>query len=131
MTSRYGAEYRSAPDEPLLVKPKLVLKTLRSIRGNECRCLSHVTDRGGKRSNSFAASARASTSVHSEAPLKTMSSRGMPSKEKVCRGQSGMSMARNSVNNILLIDGDLRLPRFMTPVPQYPRIIRYLEGTAG
>ena len=68
-----------------------------------------------------------------EAPLKTiLVSSGMPSEGKsFVAANLAMSLARNSVNNILLIDGDLRRPTLhkLLGAPNAPGLSEYLAGT--
>ena len=65
-----------------------------------------------------------------EAPLKTiLIASGMPSEGKsFVAANLAMSMARNSVNNILLIDGDLRRPTLhnLLGAPDTPGLSDYL-----
>jgi capsular exopolysaccharide synthesis family protein len=69
-----------------------------------------------------------------EAPLKTiLVSSGMPSEGKTfVTANLAMNLARNSMNNILLIDGDLRRPTLHTLLgaPNLPGLSEYLAGTA-
>jgi capsular exopolysaccharide synthesis family protein len=69
-----------------------------------------------------------------EAPLKTiLVSSGMPSEGKsFVAANLAMSLARNSTNNILLIDGDLRRPTMhsLLGAPNLPGLSEYLSGTA-
>jgi capsular exopolysaccharide synthesis family protein len=69
-----------------------------------------------------------------EAPLKTiLVSSGMPAEGKsFIVANLAMSLARNSVNNILLIDGDLRRPTLhsLLGAPNAPGLSEYLAGTA-
>ena len=69
-----------------------------------------------------------------EAPLKTiLISSGMPSEGKsFVAANLAMSLARNSIHNILLIDGDLRRPTLhdLLGAPNSPGLSDYLEGTA-
>lgn len=69
-----------------------------------------------------------------EAPLKTiLISSGMPSEGKTfVAANLAMSLARNSVNRILLIDGDLRRPTIhsLLGAPNTPGLSEYLAGTA-
>lgn len=69
-----------------------------------------------------------------EAPLKTiLVSSGMPSEGKsFVTANLAMSLARNSVNNILLIDADLRRPSLhkLLGAPSSPGLSDYLAGTA-
>ena len=69
-----------------------------------------------------------------EAPLKTLLiASGMPSEGKsFVAANLAVSMARNSVHNILLIDGDLRRPMLHTRLgaPNQVGLSDYLGGTA-
>jgi capsular exopolysaccharide synthesis family protein len=69
-----------------------------------------------------------------ESPLKTLLiSSGMPSEGKsFVAANLAMSLARNSMNNILLIDGDLRRPTLhsLLGAPNVPGLSEYLSGTA-
>ena len=69
-----------------------------------------------------------------EAPLKTiLVASGMPSEGKsFVAANLAMSLARNSVNNILLIDADLRRPTLhnMLGAPDTPGLSEYLGGSA-
>jgi capsular exopolysaccharide synthesis family protein len=69
-----------------------------------------------------------------EAPLKTiLISSGMPSEGKSFVATNlAMSLARNSVNDILLIDSDLRRPTLhsLLGAPNTPGLSEYLAGTA-
>ena len=70
-----------------------------------------------------------------EAPLKTiLVSSGMPSEGKsFIAANLAMNLARNGVNNTLLIDGDLRRPTLHTLLgaPSTPGLSEYLAGSAG
>ena len=69
-----------------------------------------------------------------EAPLKTiLVSSGLPAEGKTfVTANLAMSLARNNVNNILLIDADLRRPTLHTLLgaPDSPGLSEYLAGTA-
>jgi len=69
-----------------------------------------------------------------EAPLKTLLiSSGMPSEGKsFIAANLAMNLARNTVNNILLIDGDLRRPTLhsLLGAPNTPGLTEYLESKA-
>ncbi len=71
--------------------------------------------------------------AQSEAPLKTiLMASGMPSEGKsFVAANLAMSMTRNSVNNILLIDADLRRPTLhdLLGAPDVPGLSDYLAGT--
>jgi len=69
-----------------------------------------------------------------ESPVKTiLVSSGRPSEGKsLVAANLAMSLARNSVKNILLIDGDLRRPSLhaLLGAPSSPGLSEYLSGTA-
>jgi capsular exopolysaccharide synthesis family protein len=69
-----------------------------------------------------------------EAPLKTiLIASGMPSEGKsFIAANLAMSLARNSIHNILLIDGDLRRPTLhhLLGAPGSPGLSDYLDGNA-
>lgn len=69
-----------------------------------------------------------------EAPLKTiLISSGMPSEGKsFVAANLAVSLARNNINNILLIDGDLRRPTLhnLLGAPNTNGLSEYLAGTA-
>ena len=69
-----------------------------------------------------------------EAPLKTiLISSGMPAEGKsFIAANLAMNLARNTVNNILLIDGDLRRPTLhkLLGAPSGPGLSEFLEGSA-
>ena len=69
-----------------------------------------------------------------EAPLKTiLISSGMPAEGKTfVAANLAMSLARNSVNRILLVDGDMRRPTIhcLLGAPNTPGLSEYLAGTA-
>jgi protein-tyrosine kinase len=69
-----------------------------------------------------------------EAPLKTiLVCSGMPAEGKsFVTANLAMSLARNNVNNILLIDADLRRPTLhnLLGAPSEPGLSEYLSGTA-
>jgi protein-tyrosine kinase len=70
--------------------------------------------------------------AHYETPLKTiLVASGMPSEGKsFVAANLAMSLARNGVNNILLIDGDMRRPTLhnLLGAPDSPGLSDYLEG---
>jgi protein-tyrosine kinase len=72
--------------------------------------------------------------AHYETPLKTiLVASGMPSEGKsFVAANLAMSLARNGVNNILLIDGDMRRPTLhnLLGAPDSPGLSDYLEGSA-
>jgi capsular exopolysaccharide synthesis family protein len=69
-----------------------------------------------------------------EVPLKTiLISSGMPAEGKTfVVANLAMSLARNNLNNILLIDGDLRRPSLhnLLGAPSAPGLAEYLSGNA-
>lgn len=69
-----------------------------------------------------------------EAPVKTiLISSGMPSEGKsFIAANLAMNLARNTVNNILLIDGDLRRPTLhkLLGAPSGPGLSEFLQGRA-
>jgi capsular exopolysaccharide synthesis family protein len=72
--------------------------------------------------------------AHYEAPMKTiLIASGMPSEGKsFVAANLAMSLARNTVNNILLIDGDLRRPTLhnLLGTTNTPGLSEYLAGEA-
>jgi capsular exopolysaccharide synthesis family protein len=72
--------------------------------------------------------------AHYEAPMKTiLIASGMPSEGKsFIAANLAMSLARNTVNNILLIDGDLRRPTLhsLLGTSAAPGLSEYLAGEA-
>ncbi len=124
----------SAPEEPPLAKPELVLKNIAQHPWKPLiASFPTLTDHGAgveqfRRLRSHVYQA------HAEAPLKTiLIASGMPSEGKsFVAANLAMSMARNSVNNILLIDGDLRRPTLheLLGAPNVPGLSDYLQGTA-
>jgi capsular exopolysaccharide synthesis family protein len=70
-----------------------------------------------------------------ESPMKTvLIASGMPAEGKsFVAANLAMTLARNSIHNILLIDGDLRRPTLHTLLgaPNTVGLSNYLEGTAG
>ncbi len=125
----------SVAEEPLRVKPELVLENIAQYPWKPITAaFPTLTDRGAgveqfRRLRSHVYQA------HAEAPLKTiLVASGMPAEGKsFVAANLAMSMARNSVNNILLIDGDLRRPTLhhLLGAPNTPGLSDYLQGTAG
>lgn len=72
--------------------------------------------------------------AHYEAPMKSiLIASGMPSEGKsFVAANLAMSLARNTVNHILLIDGDLRRPTLhdLLGAPKAPGLSEYLAGEA-
>jgi protein-tyrosine kinase len=124
----------SAPEEPPPVKPELNVKNIaRHSWKPSIDSFPTLTDHGAGveqfrrlRSHIYQA--------HAEAPLKTLLiASGMPSEGKsFVAANLAMSMARNSVNDVLLIDGDLRRPTLhnLLGASNVPGLSDYLEGTA-
>jgi protein-tyrosine kinase len=125
----------SVAEEPPLVKPELDLERIARYPWKpNSTAFPTLTDRGAgveqfRRLRSHVYQA------HSEAPLKTIVvASGMPSEGKsFVAANLAMSMARNSVNNILLIDGDLRRPTLhdLLGAPNTSGLSDYLQGTAS
>jgi len=125
----------SVAEAPPLVKPELVLENIAHYPWKpNTVAFPTLTDRGASveqfrrlRSHVYQA--------HSEAPLKSiLVASGMPSEGKsFVAANLAMSMARNSVNNILLIDGDLRRPTLhsLLGAPNTPGLSDYLQGAVG
>jgi protein-tyrosine kinase len=124
----------SALEEPPPVKPELILKNIAQHSWKPLiDSFPTLTDHGAgveqfRRLRSHVYQA------HAEAPLKTiLIASGMPSEGKsFVAANLAMSMARNSVNNILLIDGDLRRPTLHTLLgaTNVPGLSDYLQGAA-
>ncbi len=124
----------SAPEEPPPVKPELILEDIAQHPWKPpIASFPTLADRGAgveqfRRLRSHVYQA------HDEAPLKTiLIASGMPSEGKsFVAANLAMSLARNSVNNILLIDGDLRRPTLhnLLGASNVPGLSDYLQGTA-
>jgi capsular exopolysaccharide synthesis family protein len=122
----------SALEEPPLVKPEFGLQNIaRHPWTPAIPSLPTLTDRGvgveqfrSLRSHIYQA--------HYETPLKTiLVASGMPSEGKsFVAANLAISLARNGVNNILLIDGDMRRPMLhnLLGAPDSPGLSDYLEG---
>src|SRR5580658_8004175 len=120
----------SVAEEPPSPRPELVLENIAQCPWKpNTAAFPTLTDRGASveqfrrlRSHVYQA--------HAEAPLKTIVvASGMPSEGKsFVAANLAMSMARNSVNNILLIDGDLRRPTLhdLLGAPNTPGVSDYL-----
>ena len=110
------------------------MKTLRSIRGDPSPAsFPTLADRGAG-VEQFRSLRSHIYQARYEAPLKTiLVASGMPSEGKsFVAANLAMSLARNSINNILLIDGDLRRPTLhnLLGAPNTPGLSDYLAGTA-
>jgi capsular exopolysaccharide synthesis family protein len=124
----------SAPEQPSPAKPELIPNNIAQHSWKPLiDSFPTLTDHGAgveqfRRLRSHVYQA------HAEAPLKTiLIASGMPSEGKsFVAANLAMSMARNSVNNILLIDGDLRRPTLHTLLgaSNVPGLSDYLKGTA-
>jgi len=122
----------SAHEEPLLVKPNWYWKTCAASVENRMPLPFPRSRIAAQASSSFAASARASTRLTLEAAMKTIVVAAVClRKKKLCRGEFGHEHGAQHVNNILLIDGDLRRPRFMISWHPIPRLSDYLEVLWG
>jgi capsular exopolysaccharide synthesis family protein len=125
----------TVPEEAPLVKPELVLENIAHYPWKpNAATFPTLTDRGASveqfrrlRSHVYQA--------HAEAPLKTiLVASGMPSEGKsFVAANLAMSMARNSVNNVLLIDADLRRPTLhnLLGAPNAQGLSDYLGGSVG
>src|SRR5580693_1825015 len=125
----------SVANEPQFVQPELVLENIARYPWKPIiTTFPTLTDRGAgveqfRRLRSHVYQA------HAEAPMKTiLVASGMPAEGKsFVAANLAMSMARNSVNNILLIDGDLRRPTLhdLLGTSNTPGLSDYLQGTVG
>lgn len=135
-----GIEIAEPEQGPVLevpppIKPEVVLEDVRRYEWKpNITAFPTLSDRGagveqfrGLRSHIYQA--------RHEAALKTiLVASGMPSEGKsFVAANLAMSMARNSVHNILLIDGDLRRPTLHTRLgtPNELGLSDYLQGTAS
>jgi capsular exopolysaccharide synthesis family protein len=125
----------SVANEPQFVTPQLVLENIARYPWKPITTtFPTLTDRGAgveqfRRLRSHVYQA------HAEAPMKTiLVASGMPAEGKsFVAANLAMSMARNSVNNILLIDGDLRRPTLhhLLGTTNTPGLSDYLQGNVG
>ena len=121
-------------EPPLPLKAHLALESVAQHQWNPSMdSFPTLVDRGagveqfrGLRSRMF--------QLRYEAPLKTiLVSSGLPAEGKTfVTANLAMSLARNNVNNILVIDADLRRPTLHTLLgaPDSPGLSEYLAGTA-
>jgi capsular exopolysaccharide synthesis family protein len=125
----------SVVEEPTLVKPQLVLDDIaqhpwKPLVGT----FPTLTDRGAG-VEQFRRLRSRIYQAHTESPLKTMLiASAMPAEGKsFVAANLAMSLARNSVNNILLIDGDLRRPTLhnLLGTSNTPGLSDYLQGNVG
>ena len=125
----------SAHEEPPFVKSELVLENIAQHPWKPITAAFPTLIDRGAGVEQFRRLRSHIYQAHSEAPLKTiLIASGMPSEGKsFVAANLAMSMARNSVNNILLIDGDLRRPTLhdLLGAPNTPGLSDYLEGTVG
>ena len=126
----------SGPDleEPLAAKPFVVLENIAQHPWRpKIASLPTLADRGAGVEQFRSLRSRIYQARY-EAPLKTiLISSGMPSEGKTfVTANLAMNLARNSMNNILLIDGDLRRPTLhnLLGAPNAPGLSEYLAGTA-
>ena len=115
-------------------RPSWPLRTSRSMRGvRPLPSFPTLADRGAG-VEQFRSLRSHVYQARYEAPLKTiLIASGMPSEGKsFIAANLAMSLARNSIHNILLIDGDLRRPTLHTLLgaPNTPGLSDYLAGTA-
>ena len=124
----------SAPEEPPVAKSELVLENIAQHPWKPLIASSPTLTDHGAGVEQFRRLRSHVYQAHAEAPLKTiLIASGMPSEGKsFVAANLAMSMARNSVNNILLIDGDLRRPTLhdLLGAPNSPGLSDYLAGTA-
>ncbi len=128
-----GPTITSVPEEPPLVNAELVLDNIAQYPWKPfIASLPTLSNHGGgveqfRRLRSHVYQA------HSEAPLRTiLIASGTPAEGKsFVAANLAMSMARNSVNKILLIDGDMRRPTLhdLLGSPNVPGLSDYLQGT--
>jgi protein-tyrosine kinase len=124
----------SVVEEPPLVKPELVLDNIAQHPWKPVvTTFPTLTDRGAG-VEQFRRLRSQIYQAHAETPLKTiLIASAMPSEGKsFVAANLAMSLARNSVNNILLIDGDLRRPTLhnLLGAPNTPGLSDYLQGNA-
>jgi protein-tyrosine kinase len=125
----------SVAEESPFVKPELVLENIARYPWKPTTTsFPTLTDRGAGVEQFRRLRSRV-YEAHSETPLKTIVvASGMPAEGKsFVAANLAMSMARNSVNNILLIDGDLRRPTLhnLLGTSNTPGLSDYLQGTVG
>jgi capsular exopolysaccharide synthesis family protein len=125
----------AVPEEPPLLKPELVLDNIAQHPWKPMTAAFPTLTGRGAGVEQFRRLRSHVYQAHVEAPLKTiLVASGMPSEGKsFIAANLAMSMARNSVNNILLIDGDLRRPTLhnLLGAPNAPGLSDYLEGSVG
>jgi protein-tyrosine kinase len=129
------AEPVVAPDseEQSPAKADVVIENIPQYRWRpSIACFPTLADRGGAVEQFRSLRSRIYQARY-EAPLKTiLVSSGMPSEGKsFITANLAMSLARNSVNNILLIDADLRRPTLhkLLGAPNAPGLSEYLAGS--
>jgi protein-tyrosine kinase len=120
-------------EEPPPAKADAVLENIAQYPGSRLSSFPTLADRGAGVEQFRSLRSRIYQARY-EAPLKTiLISSGMPSEGKsFVAANLAMSLARNSVNNILLIDGDLRRPTLhsLLGAPNDVGLSEYLAGTA-
>jgi len=121
--------------EPLVATAEIVLHDIKQHRWSPSHAsLPTLADRG-KAVEQFRSLRSHIYQARYEAPLKTvLIASGLPSEGKsFIAANLAISLARNSVHNILLIDGDLRRPTLHTlfGAPNSPGLSEYLKGNAN
>ena len=124
----------SALEEPPPAKPELILKNIAQHSWKPLIDSFPTLADHGAGVEQFRSLRSHVYQARAEAPLKTiLIASGMPSEGKsFVAANLAMSLARNSVNNILLIDGDLRRPTLHTLLgaTNVPGLSDYLQGAA-
>jgi capsular exopolysaccharide synthesis family protein len=123
----------SALEEPPLVAPESDLESIARYPWTPAiLSLPTLSDRGSG-VEQFRSLRSRIYQAHYEAPLKTiLIASGMPSEGKsFVAANLAVSLARNSVSNILLIDGDMRRPTLhnLLGASDSPGLSDYLEGS--
>jgi capsular exopolysaccharide synthesis family protein len=123
----------SALEEPPLVAPESDLESIARYPWKPAiLSLPTLSDRGSG-VEQFRSLRSRIYQAHYEAPLKTiLIASGMPSEGKsFVAANLAVSLARNSVSNILLIDGDMRRPTLhnLLGASDSPGLSDYLEGS--
>jgi capsular exopolysaccharide synthesis family protein len=124
----------SSLDGPPPIKPELVLENIKHYQWRPSPAsFPTLLDRGAG-VEQFRSLRSHVYQAHYESPIKTIViGSGMPSEGKsFVAANLAMSLARNSINNILLIDGDLRRPTLhnLLGAPNAVGLSEYLEGSA-
>ena len=135
-TGEQFADQADAPDsdEPQPVRAEAVLDNIAQYRWKPSLASLPTLAERGVGVEQFRSLRSRVYQARYEGPMKTiLVSSGMPSEGKsFVTANLAMSLARNSVNNILLIDADLRHPTLhnLLGAPNVPGLSEYLAGTA-